>query len=54
MQLWPATMGREANGFNLSTVNRNGEIRVPLSEGNGAGSETIDDQGGIGAMAWQA
>ena len=27
---------------------------VPLSQGNGAGSETIDDQGGIGAMAWQA
>ena len=54
MQLWPATVGREANGFNLSTVNRNGEIGVPLSEGNGAGSETIDDQGGIGAMAWQA
>ena len=54
MQLWPATVGRAANGFNLSTVNRNGEIGVPLSEGNGAGSETIDDQGGIGAMAWQA
>ena len=29
-------------------------IETGLSDGNGAGSETIDDQGGIGAMAWQA